>query len=199
MAGRGFWLTAIMAPRFLASAFSSGPAFLIILCLILRKISTFDPGRAAIQALAKIATYGLLANLFFLGCEIFVVFYSGLPEHKAHFKYLYFGLDGYGGLVPWMWAALMMMAVAAVLLLNPGTRRNEQVLSVACVALFTGTWIDKGMGLVTGGFIPTPLHKAMDYVPTFIELLISLGIYAIGAFILTVLFKIVVRVKEETL
>lgn len=199
MAGRGFWLTAIMAPRFLASAFSSGPAFLIILCLILRKISTFDPGRAAIQALAKIATYGLLANLFFLGCEIFVVFYSGLPEHKAHFQYLYFGLDGYGGLVPWMWAALMMMAVAAVLLLNPGTRRNEQVLSVACVALFTGTWIDKGMGLVTGGFIPTPLHKAMDYVPTFIELLISLGIYAIGAFILTVLFKIVVRVKEETL
>ena len=79
LAGRGFWLTAIMAPRFLASAFSSGPAFLIILCHVIRKVSPFDPGREAIQALAKIATYGLLANLFFLGCELFVVFYSGIP------------------------------------------------------------------------------------------------------------------------
>ena len=198
MPGRGFWLTAIMAPRFLASAFSSGPAFLIILCQIIRKVSTFDPGPTAIQTLAKIATYGLLVNLFFLGCEVFVVFYSRIPEHMAHFRYLYFGLDGFGGLVPWMWTALILMIVAAILLVNPITRRNNRALIIACIALFTGTWIDKGMGLVTGGFIPTPLHKAMDYVPTVIELVISLGIYAIGAFILTILFKIVVSVKRET-
>jgi [DsrC]-trisulfide reductase subunit P len=71
------------------------------------------------------------------------------------------------------------------------------VLILACLALFLGTWIDKGMGLVTGGFIPTPLQQAMDYIPTLLELLISLGIYAIGAFILTILFKIVVGVKAE--
>lgn len=199
MAGRGFWLTAIMAPRFLASAFSSGPAVLILLCYIIRKVSTFDPGRTAIQALAKIATYGLLANLFFLGCEVFVVFYSRIPEHMAHFRYLYFGLDDFGGLVPWMWMALILMAVAAILLVNPSTRRYDLALIIACIALFTGTWIDKGMGLVTGGFIPTPLHKAMNYAPTVIELVISMGIYAIGAFILTILFTIVVSVKRETI
>lgn len=197
MGGRGFWLTAIMAPRFLASAFSSGPAFLIILCYIIRNVSTFDPGKTAIQALAKIAAYGLLANLFFLGCEVFVVFYSGVPSHVAHFEYLYSGLDGHGALVPWMWTALFLMLVAAVLIVNPVTRRHDRVLIIACIALFIGTWIDKGMGLVTGGFIPTPLHEAMDYIPTPIELLISLGIYAIGAFILTVLFKIVVGVKMD--
>ena len=197
MAGRGYWLTAIMAPRFLASAFSSGPAFLIILCQVICKVSTFDPGQRAIQALAKIATYGLLANLFFLGCEVFVVYYSGIPEHKAHFQYLYFGLDGHGGLVPWMWTAMMLMIASAVLLVNPVTRRNNGVLIIACIALFTGTWIDKGMGLITGGFIPTPLHEAMDYVPTAIELLISLGIYAVGGLILTILFKIAVGVKYE--
>ena len=199
MGGRGFWLTAIMAPRFLASAFSSGPAFLILLCYIIRKVSHFDPGKTAIQALALIATYGLLANLFFLGCEIFVVFYSGIPSHVDHFAYLYVGLNGHGALVPWMWAALSLMIVAAILLVNPVTRRNDLVLVIACVALFIGTWIDKGMGLVTGGFIPTPLHETVDYLPTSIELLISLGIYAIGAFILTILFKIVVSVKKETL
>ncbi|NNL77686.1 MAG: polysulfide reductase NrfD [Desulfobacterales bacterium] len=198
MAGRGFWLTAIMAPRFLASAFSSGPAFLIILCLVIRKVSTFDPGQRAIQALAKIATYGLLANLFFLSCEVFVVFYSGIPEHMIHFQYLYFGLDGYGVLVPWMWAAMILMIVSAILLVNPITRRNERVLIVACMTLFAGTWIDKGLGLISGGFIPTPLHKVVDYTPTLIELTISLGIYSVGAMVLTILFKIVVGVKRET-
>lgn len=197
--GRGFWLTAIMAPRFLASAFSSGTAFLILLCYLIRKVSTFDPGKTAIQALAKIATYGLLANLFFLGCEAFVVFYSGIPSHVDHFKYLYSGLDGHDALVPWMWTALSLMVMAALLLVNPITRRNDCVLIIACVALFAGTWIDKGMGLVTGGFIPTPLHEAVDYMPTPMELLISLGIYAIGAFILTVLFKIVIGVKKESI
>lgn len=199
MAGRGYWLTAIMAPRFLASAFSSGPAFLIILCQVIRKVSIFDPGQRAIQALAKIATYGLLANLFFIGCEVFVVYYSGIPEHKAHFQYLYFGLDGYGVLVPWMWTAMLLMVVSAILLVNPITRRNESALVVACITFFVGTWIDKGMGLISGGFIPTPLHKVVDYTPTLIELSISLGIYAIGAFILTILFKIAVGVKSETL
>jgi len=127
------------------------------------------------------------------------VFYSGIPEHKAHFQYLYSGLEGYGVLVPWMWASLILMVMAAILLVNPITRRHDFVLIIACIALFIGTWIDKGMGLLSGGFIPTPLHKVTDYVPTAIELLISLGIYAIGAFILTVLFKIAVSVKSEGL
>ncbi|NNG01283.1 MAG: polysulfide reductase NrfD [Desulfobacteraceae bacterium] len=198
LGGRGFWLTAIMAPRFLASAFSSGPAFLIIICRILRKVSGFNAGTKAIQGLAKIATYGLMANLFFLSCEIFVVYNSGLPEHKAHFQYLYFGLDGHGVLVPWMRTALILMVSAAILLIIPATRRHEPVLITACVALFTGTWIDKGMGLVTGGFIPTPLHQVLDYVPTVLELLISVGIYATGALILTILLKLAMGVKKET-
>lgn len=198
MTGRGFWLTAIMAPRFLASAFSSGPAFLILLCYLIRKVSSFDPGRPAIQALAKVSAYGLLANLFFLACEVFVVFYSRIPGHMDHFRYLYIGLDGAGRLVPWMWTALILMAVAAVLLVYPKTRRNDLTLILACMVLFTGTWIDKGLGLVAGGFIPNPFHEIREYMPTAMELAISMGIYAIGAFILTVLFKIVVSVKKET-
>jgi len=199
LAGRGFWLTAIMAPRFLASAFSSGPAFLILLCFIVRRVSTFDMGLDPIHALAKIATYGLLANLFFLLCEIFVVFYSGIPEHMAHFHYLYFGLEGHDFLVPWMWTALFLMGLAAILLISFLTQCNNLILILACIALFIGTWIDKGMGLIAGGFIPTPLHRTVDYIPTVLELLVSLGIYGIGAFILTILFKIVTGVKQEAL
>ena len=195
--GRGFWLTAIMAPRFLASAFSSGPAFLILLCLLIRKFSSFDPGSGAIQSLAKIVTYALFANLFFLGCEIFVVFYSGIPEHMAHFRYLYKGLEEHAGLVPWMWTAMCLMLAGLLGLMIPPMRRDETILALICIAIFMGTWIDKGLGLITGGFVPTPLHQVVDYVPTIPELAISLGIYGIGLLILTIFIKIVVTVKEE--
>jgi len=198
LAGRGFWLTAIMAPRFLASAFSSGPAFLILLCLLLKRLSNFDPGRAAIQSLAQIVAYALATNLFFLGCEAFVVFYSGIPEHMDHFRYLYSGLEGRSALVPWMWTALGLMFSALALLIIPSTRRNQAILTVACAAVFTGTWIDKGLGLITGGFVPTPLHEVVEYVPTAPELLISLGIYGVGLLIFTILTKIAMAVRKET-
>jgi len=197
--GRGFWLTAILAPRFLASAFASGPAFLVLLCLLIRKLTQFDPGKEQIQSLSKIVTYGLLLNVFFFLCEVFVVFYSRIPEHMDHFQYLFFGLHGHGVLVPWMWTSITLMVVAIILLVNPVTRRNESVLTVACILVFFGTWIDKGMGMISGGFVPSPLHYVNEYVPTGPELIITLGVYAIGFSILTILYKIAVSVKEEVL
>ena len=195
--GRGFWLTAILAPRFLASAFAAGPAFLVLLCLLIRKLTKFDPGREQIQSLAKIVTYGIILNVFFFLCELFVVFYSQIPEHMDHFKYLFFGLQGKGVLVPWMWTSLGLMLLAIILLINPVTRQNESVLAVACLAVFAGTWIDKGLGMISGGFVPSPLHHVNEYVPTIPEIIITIGVYGIGFLILTVLFKIAVSVKEE--
>ncbi len=195
--GRGFWLTAILAPRFLASAFASGPSLLILLCLIVRKLTKFDPGKEQIQSLAKIVTYGIIINVFFLACEVFVVFYSGIPEHMDHFTYLFAGLHGHGALVPWMWASVILMIVAIILLVNPVTRKNESILAVACVTVFAGTWIDKGLGMISGGFVPSPLHHVNEYVPTLPEIAITLGVWATGFLILTILFKIAVTVKEE--
>jgi molybdopterin-containing oxidoreductase family membrane subunit len=197
LAARGFWLTAIMAPRFLASAFAAGPAFLILLCHVIRKLTKFNPGNASIQSLSKIITYALIGNLFFLGCEVFVVFYSGIPGHIDHFNYLYFGLKGHNTLVPWMRAALVLMIISLILLIIPATRKNETSLIIACIFVFVGIWIDKGLGLITGGLVPTSLHHVVDYVPTVYELIISLGIYGIGLFVLTILIKIAVSVKME--
>ena len=195
--GRGFWLTAILAPRFLSSAFAAGPALLILLCLIIRKLTTFDPGKEQIQSLAKIVTYAIILNVFFFLCEVFTVFYSRIPEHMDHFKYLFVGLNGHGVLVPWMWASLALMIIAIVLLVIPATRKDEGILAVACVMVFIGTWIDKGLGMISGGFVPSPLHHVNEYIPTVPELLISLGVWATGFFLMTALFKMAVSVKEE--
>jgi Ni/Fe-hydrogenase subunit HybB-like protein len=120
--GRGFWLTAILAPRFLASAFAAGPAFLIILCYIIRRFTKFDPGWEAMQTLSKIVCYAVIANLFFFLCEVFVVYYSGIPDHKSHIQYLLFGYEGYNALVPWMWTGFILMGVGAVFLVIPKLR-----------------------------------------------------------------------------
>lgn len=196
--GRGFWLTAILAPRFLSSAFAAGPSLLILLCLIVRKITKFDPGKEQIQSLAKIVAYAISINVFFLLCEVFVVFYSQIPEHMDHFKYLFVGLHGHSFLVPWMWTSITLMVIAIILLVVPATRENESILAVACATVFAGTWIDKGLGMISGGFVPSPLHHVNEYVPTIPEIAITLGVWAIGFFVLTALFKIAVTVKEET-
>jgi molybdopterin-containing oxidoreductase family membrane subunit len=114
-----------------------------------------------------------------------------------HIKYLFVGLHGHTALVPWMWSSIALMVTGIVLLVIPATRKNEAVLAVACVVVFIGTWIDKGMGMISGGFVPNPLHHVNEYIPTIPELIITLGVYATGFFILTLLFKIAVTVKEE--
>ena len=196
--GRGFWLTAILAPRFLASAFAAGPAILILLCMYIRKATPFDPGLDAIRTLALIVAYALIANVFFLICEVFVVFYSGIPSHMEHIKYLYVGLHGQHALVSWMWTSVFCMGTAVVLLLIPSMRRNNSVLMISCILVFIGTWIDKGLGMIAGGFIPSALHHVTEYIPSLHELFISAGVTAIGAFILTVLFKIAISIKVYT-
>ena len=195
--GRSFWLTAIMAPRFLASAFASGPALLIIICLILKYLGRFDAGEKAIQALAKIVVYALAVSIFFVLVEIFTVFYSGLPEHEAHFIYLFTGLHGHVNLVPWMWASTVLAFGALVMLLIPKVRHQERWLAVACVAVFVSLWIEKGLGLVVAGFIPSPLEAITEYNPTGPEIAITLGVWAAGFLILTLLYRIFVVVRNQ--
>ena len=197
LGARTFWLTALLAPRFLASAFASGPALLIIISLIIKRFTKFDPGREAVQKVAQIVTYAMIINVFFLLVEFFTVFYSQIPGHTIHFEYFLFGLEGQAILVPWMWTSFILALVSLVLLINPGTRRRENILVVACVAVFVSIWIDKGLGLIVPGFIPSPTGEIFEYWPTVPEALITLGVWALGFLILTILYKIAISVKEE--
>jgi molybdopterin-containing oxidoreductase family membrane subunit len=195
--GRHFWLTAVLAPRFLASAFAAGPALLILLCLFIRRFTNFDPGKAQIQTLAKTVAYAICINVFLFLCEVFVAFYSNIPGHTTHLQYLFMGLHGHGALVPWMWASMILMAVGIVMTVTPATRKNETSLAIACAVIILGTWIDKGLGMISGGFVPNPMHEVNEYAPTMPEIGITLAVYAIGALVLTVLYKMAVGVKEE--
>ncbi|MDH5560644.1 MAG: polysulfide reductase NrfD [Deltaproteobacteria bacterium] len=195
--GRHLWLTAILAPRFLASAFAAGPALLVLLSLLLKKLVGFDAGKEAIEKLTTIILYAAIINFFFVAMEFFTAFYSNIPGHEHGLAYLFFGLEGHHNLVPWMWFSLIIGIGSVVIFLIPKLRQNQSLLIVACLSIFLSLWIDKGIGLVLGGFVPSPLESVTEYSPSLIEILITLGIWAIGAFVLTVLYKIAISVKNQ--
>lgn len=197
LAARPFWLTAILAPRFLASAFSSGPALLILLCLLLKRTSSFDAGDEAISKVSIIIAYAMSINVFFILMEIFTALYSDIPEHVEHFRYLFVGIDGHHRLVPWMWTSVILAVIALFLLINPKLRRDHRILAFACVAVFFSIWIDKGLGMVVTGFVPNPLGEVTEYWPTLPEALISLGIYSIGALMVTGFCRIALTIRGE--
>ncbi|MFB3853139.1 MAG: sulfate reduction electron transfer complex DsrMKJOP subunit DsrP [Vicinamibacterales bacterium] len=194
--GRSFWFTALLAPRFLASAFAAGPALLILLTMLLRRLTRFDPGPRAIPALAMVVTYATAITVFFLVVEAFTAFYSRIPEHIEHFQFLFTGLGGRAGLVPWSWTSVALVFVGLGLLLAPARRRDEVSLAVAASLVFLSLWIDKGLLLVVGGFVPSPLGAVSGYAPTAIETGIAAGIWAVGVGMVTVFFKIAAGIRR---
>ena len=197
LAARPFWMTAILAPRFLASAFATGPALLILLCVVLRKMTKFDVGKEPLQKLAVIATYAMAVNVFFVLMEIFTAIYSSMPEHMAHFQYLFVGIGKHTTYVPWMWMSSILALLSLLLLINPSTRRKESMLVMACVAVVLSLWIDKGLAMIVAGFVPSVLGHVVDYAPTLPELAISAGIYAGGMLVITVLYKVTLSVRGQ--
>jgi molybdopterin-containing oxidoreductase family membrane subunit len=195
--GRPFWLTAILAPRFLASAFASGPALLILLWLVLRRLTRVDRGAEAVQTLAVLVTYAMVLNVFFVLLEIFTAVYSGIPEHAEHFRYLYFGLEGHTALVPWMWTSAVLAILSLILLLRPKTRKNHRTLAAACCFVFVSLWIDKGLAMVAVGFVPSPAGDITEYAPTAPEIAIAAAIWAAGILVATVLIRLALSVRRK--
>ncbi len=196
--GRYYWLTAIMAARFLASAFCSGPAILLLLMFLLKRLTKFDPGKEAVKTLTVIITYAMCINVFFYILEIFTVFYSGLTSHQYPLIYLFAGLNGeMSWVTTCMWAAVIMAFGCLSILIPPKRRHDPRLLPYALIMLVIASWIDKGLGLLIGGFTPNPFKGVTMYTPTLPEITVAVAIYAVGLLVLSILWKIALEVKKE--
>ena len=192
LGGRPFWNSAIIAPRFLASAFVAGPAFIVLTLQVVRRVTQHRVSDDAFLTLRQIMQVAMIINMFLLACELFTEFYTD-SAHLASSQYLYFGLHGRHGLVPWIWTAIGMNLLATALLVLPASR-GLRWLNVACVLSVVGIWIEKGMGLIVPAFIPTPLGELVEYVPTGREITVCLGIWAFGLLLYTIFVRISVPV-----
>ena len=198
LGGRPFWNTALLAPRFLASAFVSGPAFIIVAIQIIRRQTGRRFGDGAIRTLVGIIRITILVNLLMVASELFVEFYTG-GSHTSAAKYLYFGLHGHHELVPWIWTAIACTLAAVILFMQPRADRRPAVLTAACLLAFTGLWIEKGMGMIIPAFVPSTLHEIVEYRPSITEWKVTAGIWALGLMIYTLLLKITINVHSRKL
>ena len=191
---RPFWNTALLGPRFLASAFTAGPAFMILLLWFVRRTTIYPISDDTFAKLALITTVAAQINLVMLISELFYKFYWP-TEHGINAKYLFFGLDGHHALVPWVWTAIGLNVLATGALMIHSLRRNPRWLMPACATLFVAVWVEKGLGLVIPGFIPSPLGEIVEYSPTWVELGVTIGIWAMGLFVLTVLVRVALPIE----
>jgi molybdopterin-containing oxidoreductase family membrane subunit len=188
MPARPMWAHTVMPIRFIATAFAAGPSLIIIIFLIIRNTTKFWIDDSAIKLLTTIVTWCLGIALFLTLSEVVIELYAR-TEHANGLYYLMFGLHGLTGLVPWFWSSVVLMVSSFILFLIPAVRNNMKLLPIVCAMAFAGIWIEKGMGLIVPGFIPTPIGEVTEYYPSFVEWLMTLGIWAFGFFILTILLK----------
>lgn len=190
---RSYWNAAILAPRFLTSAFCSGPAIILVLLQILRRTTRLKVANEALLKIAELMAYAMFINLFLFGAEIFRDYYSSTRE-LIHYEYL-FGGGGYGGspIAPYAWLALGCSVVAFLLFLIPRTRRNLITLNIGAVLIYAGVYIEKGVALVIPGFTPSTLGEIYPYAPSSTELRVSMGIFGIGAILFTLMVKVATR------
>lgn len=189
MPARPFWNTSILVPRFLASAFCSGPAVLIVLMQLMRRFSRFEIPDAAIWKVAELMSYAMAVNLILLGAEVFKEFYSN-TEHVIHMRYMFAGVGGKTAIVPWMWLSVFASIAAFLLFLVPKTRRNPITLNLGCALIWAGVYLEKGMGLVIPGMTPDTLGEIYEYFPSRNEVLISAGIFSFGFLLFTLMVKV---------
>jgi len=193
---RPFWNASILAPRFLASAFCSGPAIIIVIFQIIRKVSVshIEIENEALFKISELIAYAMFLNLFLLSAELYKEYYSQ-TVHIASFKYLFEGLHGHNQLVPWIWTAMAMNVIAFVIFLIPQTRKRLTTLNLGCLLVIIGVWIEKGPGFVIPGFVPDPLGEIYEYIPNLLELVVSFGIWATGLLIFTLLMKVAIPIE----
>ena len=196
--GRPFWNSAILAPRFLVSAFASGPSLLIIVFAAVKRFGGFPVKDSVFEYLRKVVMVAIPANFFLLGCEVFKDFYTD-STHVASMEYLFFGLYGHARLVPYIWTGLALNLTALIVFATPRLRQRRLRLAIGAFLCVVGVWVEKGMGLIVPGFLPTPMGDLVEYTPSAIEIGVCMGIWALGAALFTVMAKVAIAIMRGDL
>jgi molybdopterin-containing oxidoreductase family membrane subunit len=200
--GRAFWHTAILAPRFLSSAFCSGPALLLLIFQVLRRVGKMSISNSALYKIGELLAYAMAVNVFFLGMEVFIEFYQA-TAHSIHARFQWFGIHGRNDIAFYTWLALASNSAALIIFMVPVLRYRLPLLNAACILAIGGVFVEKGMGLLLPGLTPDAMGEVYVYNPSLNEIAIAAGVWGIGALLFTLMAKVAMAItvgdmRDET-
>lgn len=193
---RPFWNNPLMGPRFLASAFAAGPAIISLVLHIVNSATDYKIENKIFNKLRIIIVSAAVINLLMLFSEVFKEFYFP-THHSLSAMYLFFGLEGHNSLVPWIWTAISINLLGTIILAFNPFKERPLFLMPALVLLIVGIWIEKGIGLIVPGLVPSPIGEIINYSPSYVELFITIGVLGLGMFVITILLKPALIIEKQ--
>ena len=213
--GRPFWNSALMAPIFLSSAVVSGLGLLLVVAFVGGKKGIPGLGQENRSTLVSLLSAFIVLDLFLLFCDLFTALYAGETAAAAGASTLISG-----SLAPIFWSEILFGAlVPLALLVVPQTRSSSGWLGLAGLLVMLGVFakriniimpgylttenISYAPGVSSGDFVPaagtlfragqSSFTNVPSYIPTVTEIVITLGILAMVAFVVTVGVRMVIE------
>lgn len=188
---RPYWNSAILVPRFIATALCAGPALMILAFQALRRAAGLSIKDEALFKIAEMMTHVMFVNLLLFVAEV-ITEYRSATHHTIHIQYYFEGIGANIGIVGWAWFGVICSTSAFALFLFPRIRNSFVGMNVGCVLVFVGVFIEKGIGLILPGLTPGLLGEFYPYSPSSVEIMILIGVAGAGVLVFTLLTKIAI-------
>lgn len=188
------WYTAIMAPIFVASALDSGMALLILGLMVLEAKGMFSVGARLFKTLSGLLAVFIAVDAYFIGCELLTMGYPGAGEASA------LSVMATGATAPFFWFEVVFgLAVPFAVLVFSRNREKRGLIAAACVLVVLGVLCKRVWLLLTAFIAPYANGSAVTpgdmmvtqagtfgaagafYAPTLVEVVIVVGVLALGA------------------
>ena len=195
------WYSAIMAPLFVSSALDSGLALLIIVLIILNATRVFEVERKLIVSLAGLLAVFVAVDAFMVGSEILTMAYPAAEAEGALLAVMTSGATA-----PFFWGEIILgLAVPFCLLVFSKLRENTSVVVVASALIVIGVFCKRAWLLLSSFATfnvqgaPGVTYGRADmagtdvwamigiYAPTWVELVVALGVIALAALLYVLL------------
>ncbi len=190
------WYSAIMAPIFVASAMDSGLALLLVVLAGLRKAGVLQVEQKLYANLAGLLATCIAVDAFFIGCEVLTMAYPGAAGAET------LALMAFGPTAPFFWLEVVAgLLVPFCILVFAKNRQKTGLVLLASALVILGVFCKRCWLLLTSFIVPNvqgangitlgTLEAQQgglgmwalggSYAPTWTEVVIVLGVVALGA------------------
>lgn len=195
LVARPAWHSPLLAPRYVATAFASGPALLLIALYIAERcVRGFRVDFEVYRKTMYVVVGSLIVGLYFTASEMQEVFwYTTEPLKRMQVLALVSGESVWWlGLLFWLWVSVGAAAAISPVV-SPSVRGTKEGVVAVSIMAVVAVVAEKTFTIILPAFIPDVLGQVVGYEPTPVEVFITLGVHALGFALFAVLAKAAIK------